>query len=126
MNEMWSSVARTALKEALTAWNEGRPEAVGAFLAQDVVFSSPYVETNGGKISGKDAVVQWIVERRKQASPRELMAILMGADTVTVLMRDDIGFVTWQLRATENFLISEVIDSHSVLPDTSVPMSETI
>jgi hypothetical protein len=119
MNEQWSLVARTALREALSAWNDGHAETMGAFLTHDVVFSSPFVETEDGKLVGREIVVDWIIKRRQQASRRELVAILMGAETVTVLMKDAVGFVSWQLRATENFLVKEIIDSHSVMPDAS-------
>ena len=117
MNDQWSIVARTALREALTAWNDGHVAKMGSFLTPNVVFSSPYVEQNGGKIVGREAVVEWIVERRKHTSRREIVAILMGAETVTIFMKDDVGFVSWQLRATPNFLIEEIIDSHSVVPE---------
>ena len=41
----------------------------------------------------------------------------MGAETVTIFMKDDDGFVSWQLRATPSFLIEEIVDSHSIIPD---------
>ena len=119
MKDQWSIVARSALKEALSAWNDGNVKKLGVFLTADVVFSSPYVEQNGGKVIGREAVVEWIVERRKHCSRREIIAILMGAETVTIFMKDDAGFVSWQLRATSNFMIEEIIDSHSVIPEAN-------
>ena len=117
MRDQWSIAATTALKDALSVWNDGPVAKMGAYLTPDVVFSSPYVENNGGKVVGRDAVIEWIVERRKHCSRREIVAILMGAETVTIFMKDDVGFVSWQLRATPNFLIEEIVDSHSIMPD---------
>lgn len=78
-------------------WNAHDVEAVLAYFADDVIFTSPLADRlfpeSGGVISGKDALRRYWNEgvRRRTGLRFELLGVYAGTDTIVIRFRTELG-----------------------------------
>jgi len=92
----------------IQAWNEHDLERILAHYADDVVFSSPFIQKVGmsssGTVSGKEALLTYFTAAlaRYPALTFQLRAVFRGIDSVTLIYESVNG-----LLAAETMILNE-------------------
>ena len=117
VSDEWAAYVKRLAAEALSAWNAGEMQRLRQYLEDDVVQVSPYIESDNGTLVGIDAIIGFNVERQRDWPRRELVDILLGVDTVTLLLRERSGLLTWHLDISPNRKVRKIATSYSVGAD---------
>ena len=88
-----------------SAWRCGDLTTLAASLDDRIEFISPYTE--GIVLRGKAEVMRHFIERKAISPRRELLEVLIGAGSFTMLQRDDVGFVA--MRVVPNSELTAVL-----------------
>ena len=83
-------VIHSSVVQALEAWRKQQWARFADFLEDGVEFLSPYAGDE--VLMGKAAVLTHLAERSSESQDRELIDILLGVRSFTILMRDGVGF----------------------------------